>query len=208
MLNIEYENPIRGIQFELAYDSKQVEIFNPKMVSPNENVIISKQSIEDGKVKIVIFNSKGEEIKSDNQSYLKIPFEFISSENIVSNVMIENVLLAGIDGSLINQNIRTNSSDFKVVPNEFALHQNHPNPFNPNTTISFDLPEESFVNLTVYNLTGKKVLTLKSDNVSAGFHSLDWNGKDEFGNSVASGMYFYRLDTKSFQSTKKMLFLK
>ena len=116
MLNIEYESPIRGIQFELAYDSKQVEIFNPKMVSLNENVIISKQSIENGKVKIVIFNSTGEEIKSDNQSYLKIPFEFISSGNIVSNVMIENVLLAGIDGSLINQNIRTNSSDFKVVP--------------------------------------------------------------------------------------------
>ena len=208
MLNIEYESPIRGIQFELAYDSKQVEIFNPKMVSSNENVIISKQSIEDGKVKIVIFNSTGEEIKSDNQSYLKIPFEFISSENIGSNVMIENVLLAGIDGSLINQNIRTNSSDFKVVPKKFALHQNHPNPFNPNTTISFDLPEESFVNLAVYNLTGKKVLTLQSDDVPAGFHSLDWNGKDEFGNSVASGMYFYRLDTKSFQSTKKMLFLK
>ncbi len=90
-----------------------------------------------------------------------------------------------------------------VMPEEFSLRQNHPNPFNPATTISFTMPEESHVKLEIFNITGQKVETLVNGTVSAGVHSVIWDGTD-----VASGIYFYRIETDEFIETKKMVLLK
>ncbi|MGE5314942.1 MAG: FlgD immunoglobulin-like domain containing protein [Acidobacteriota bacterium] len=96
----------------------------------------------------------------------------------------------------------------RMMPSEFALDQNYPNPFNPTTTIKYQLTEDSKVNLTIYNLQGQVVRTLVNDNVAAGFQSVTWNGKNDRGQSVASGMYMYRIQAGSFVSVKKMLMLK
>jgi flagellar hook assembly protein FlgD len=95
-----------------------------------------------------------------------------------------------------------------MLPNEYALDQNYPNPFNPSTTIKYQLTQDSKVNLTIYNVQGQVVRTLVNDNVSAGFQSVSWNGKNEMGQTVASGMYMYRIQAGSFVSVKKMLMLK
>ena len=99
------------------------------------------------------------------------------------------------------------------LPTEFALSQNYPNPFNPTTTIKYDLPEQANVVLKIYNLLGQEVVTLTNSPQSAGYYAATWNGRNNFGLQVSSGVYFYRFEARSvsghtFASLKKMLFLK
>ena len=94
------------------------------------------------------------------------------------------------------------------VPLAFSLKQNYPNPFNPSTTIQYSIPKTEQVDLTIYTITGEKVKTLVSDKVEAGYHDVQWNGLNDHGISVASGVYIYRIKTKGFNKAMKMLFLK
>lgn len=89
------------------------------------------------------------------------------------------------------------------MPGAFSLDQNYPNPFNPRTTISFTIPDESYVTLSVYNIVGERVATLVSDVVTPGKHTATWSGK-----TFASGVYIYRLETNTFSDTKRMLLVK
>jgi hypothetical protein len=86
---------------------------------------------------------------------------------------------------------------------DFKLDQNHPNPFNPSTTIEFSLPRSSYVTLKVFSLLGEEVATLASQEFKAGRYTVDWNAS-----SAPSAVYFYRLTAGSFVDTKKMLLLK
>jgi len=94
------------------------------------------------------------------------------------------------------------------VPEEFSLYQNYPNPFNPSTTISYDLPVRSDVQLEVYNLMGQRVRTLVDATQSPGRHRVEWNGRDDAGNPVGSGVYFYKLKSGNQVTTKKMVLVK
>jgi hypothetical protein len=93
-------------------------------------------------------------------------------------------------------------------PKEFALDQNYPNPFNPSTKIRFSIPQESKVKLVVYDMTGAVVKTILNDALSAGNKETTWDGTNDRGAKVATGMYIYRLEAGSFTATKKMLMLK
>jgi len=86
--------------------------------------------------------------------------------------------------------------------------QNHPNPFNPSTTITFAVPEAGEVTLAIYNLRGQLIQTLHSGPIAAGQHSVVWNGTDFRGAKVASGVYVYKLQAKDFVATKKLVFTK
>jgi hypothetical protein len=94
------------------------------------------------------------------------------------------------------------------LPKQYELLQNYPNPFNPTTNIRYALPRESHVTLIIYNLLGQKVRVLVDNVRSAGSYEVSWDGRDEGGNSVGSGMYFYRLETGQAAIVKKMLMLK
>jgi subtilisin family serine protease len=85
---------------------------------------------------------------------------------------------------------------------------NYPNPFNPETVIAFSIPDDSYVRIEVFNIKGQKVKTLWDDFTATGHHNVVWNGKDDNGNSVGSGIYFYRLDSEGFTKTNKMLLIK
>ncbi|MFZ1683635.1 MAG: FlgD immunoglobulin-like domain containing protein, partial [Candidatus Zixiibacteriota bacterium] len=102
----------------------------------------------------------------------------------------------------------TDVGDKPELPDNFALAQNFPNPFNPTTSIEFTLPSRQQVSLEVYNTLGQRVRTLVSDFKSAGRHSVTWNGTDGAGRAVSSGVYFYRLSTESFTTSRKMLLIK
>ncbi len=103
----------------------------------------------------------------------------------------------------------TGSNDDTIIPITNKLHANFPNPFNPTTTISFDIAQtSSFVSLDIYNIKGQKVKTLLADNLEVGKHSITWNGKDDNNKSVSSGIYFYKMRTAQYTSTKKMILMK
>jgi hypothetical protein len=78
------------------------------------------------------------------------------------------------------------------IPDKFALSQNYPNPFNPETTFSYDLPEDSRVGIRIYSLLGAEMKTLENGQKSAGHYTLTWDGKDNLGRTVSSGIYFIR----------------
>ena len=90
----------------------------------------------------------------------------------------------------------------------FELYENYPNPFNPTTTISFNLPKNAPVNLEIFNLKGQKVRTLINSELKAGKHNIIWNGLDNDGKQVASGVYFYRLSNGEQILTHKMMLMK
>jgi hypothetical protein len=94
------------------------------------------------------------------------------------------------------------------VPLKFALHENYPNPFNPTTTLRFDLPEVSDITLTIYNMLGQKVRTFDYQNTSAGYHSVTWDATNDYGDPVGAGVYLYQLRADQFVKTRKMVLLK
>jgi predicted CXXCH cytochrome family protein len=94
------------------------------------------------------------------------------------------------------------------IPTEFALRQNHPNPFNPSTQIRYELPKAEHVKISIYNTLGMLVTTLVDQYESAGYHTAVWNGIDNSGNSVATGIYIYKMETGAFTSMKKMMLIK
>ena len=95
-----------------------------------------------------------------------------------------------------------------VIPNKFELYNNYPNPFNPTTTISFDLPEDTFAELTIYNIQGQRIRTLQSGIMRAGKHQIFFDGMDNNNRVLGTGIYFYQLITDHFFDNKKMMVIK
>ena len=96
----------------------------------------------------------------------------------------------------------------EIVPEQFALLTNMPNPFNPTTTIRFQIPMESEINLTVHDISGRVVTVLANGRYDSGLFSQVWNGKDSRGRDVSSGIYFARLTADDFSATRKMVLLR
>jgi hypothetical protein len=94
------------------------------------------------------------------------------------------------------------------IPMKYELSQNYPNPFNPTTEIKFVIPQNQDVSLVVYNVLGEKVITLVDGNMSVGENTVIWNGTNDIGRKVASGVFFYRLTTENFTKVRKMVLLK
>lgn len=100
------------------------------------------------------------------------------------------------------------NSDPGLIPVITALDTNFPNPFNPETTIRYATKEAGLVRVSVYNLKGQLIRSLVNESKAAGFHRVIWNGRDDRGAAVASGIYFYRMDAKNYSATKKMMLMK
>ena len=130
--------------------------------------------------------------------------------------------VTGSNGVAVTQEVDYMYVDFPVGigdphdkgrPARYSLHFNRPNPFGASTILPFDLPERSTVHFVIYNIKGQRVRTLIDGSVPAGFHSVAWDGLDNSGHVVASGVYFYRLKTlspgsKGFTSTRKMVLMR
>ena len=120
---------------------------------------------------------------------------------LVAPVDFETISVTGIGDE--------ETTDGITIPKAFALNQNYPNPFNPSTVISYQLAERAQVSIKIHNVRGQVVRELVNGVKAAGTYSVQWNGRDEFGQKVSSGIYLYVLETdKGFRSTRKMVVLK
>ena len=96
----------------------------------------------------------------------------------------------------------------QLIPAQYALHQNYPNPFNPITSLRYDLPENSMVTITIYDMLGREVRTIMNEVQDAGYKSIIWNATNDYGQTVSAGIYLYQIKTERFVQTKKMILLK
>ena len=152
---------------------------------------------------------------SNNNNYKLLAYDATGNSSInsidlmmpVKSILdVNNIVLASKDGQKIKTILEKNSYQVEAIalPNVPNIQSLYPNPFNPLLTISYSIPFETTVSITVYNMLGKKILTLVNDAYTlSGFHSVNWNASD-----YPSGMYFVKIQTPSIINTKKALLLK
>ena len=151
----------------------------------------------DDRVVILLYSLEGHRIPSGATTLCRI--------NGITDWKFSRVQLGSSDGDLVTVALHGQGN---ALPNTFALEQNYPNPFNPETQIEFSLPQSGRVELTIYNVLGRRVKDLVSGEKPAGTHTVVWDGTDADGRSVASGVYFYRLQAGSETLSRKMMLLK
>ncbi len=113
------------------------------------------------------------------------------------DLTVEKLNVTSVDGTVDSS-----------IPVTYELGANYPNPFNPSTNITFAMPEDGNVKITIFNMLGQKIKTLLNENRVAGQYEVTWNGTDQSGDIVGSGMYFYQMRTQNVVLTRKMILLK
>ena len=191
-------------EFSLGYNADWLEA---KTVTPSEltSGFMLEQKISDSQIKIAL---AGANPVTGSGTFVGITFKVSDKAKIGDRAEIKLQNLRLNESDLMEPNLAYVVSVSAQVPKEFSLSQNHPNPFNPATTIQYSLPVRSQVVLDVYNLLGQKVTTLVDEVKEAGIHQVIWNGKDNKGNTVTSGVYFYRIKADNFSEVKKMVLMK
>jgi hypothetical protein len=190
-VTVELPEGTLAFDLQIRHDPHRIELFEP----PGEATIRLQRYDEGGDIYELVSTVEGE-------SHLRIPMSLRGKRG-----QIEVSFRAfGSNGEILVQSTRRLT--IENIPEQFALHQNYPNPFNPTTIIEYDLPKDAYVYLVIYDILGRKIRTLVSGMQLAGYAEVRWNGTDDWGNKVGSGIYFYRIETGTFSKTHKMVFLK
>jgi PKD repeat protein len=126
----------------------------------------------------------------------------VYSTDGIDTIMSEDIWHITMDASALL------SLESDVLPQQFALHQNYPNPFNPSTFIPYNLPQSSFTSISIFDLKGNKINTILNQQISAGFHSVIWDARNDLGKKVSAGVYIYTIQAGEFRQVRKMVLLK
>jgi len=172
-------------QLHLEYDPAIVQLVKVDKGNASRNL----QSIENSFGGNLYLGMYGTETIQSPESYAKIVFKILepSADRIALDVSFFQTNNEQAQKGSVTLDLNL------AVPNSFALLQNFPNPFNPSTTISYQLPEAGHVKLVIYNLVGQEIVTLEEQEKQAGYHQIEWNGLDQAGVEVVSGVYFCHL---------------
>ncbi len=208
--DIVYGQNYLGDPTMVIYTKQPEETLIDSYISSDTVVIaVTADGVPASGVKVIITDSItviAESITDENgQSTIVYPFNPTKAYNIT--VSGTNMLRAGARfvGSIVTA-VDDDVED--MLPSTFSLSQNYPNPFNPTTTISFSLPYSNIVQIDLFNSLGQHVTTLTNREYSVGTHSVFWDGTNNGGEQVGSGIYYYRLKSDKFVETRKMVLLK
>jgi len=216
-LNVKGEFPddIAGVQMQIDYDPSVFEFERPELSSEAGSFTLAYNDDKSGRMQVLLYNYKPWEadglIPSGISDVLHLPAmvkkDLASNDN--SKVKITQAYLSNSKaGSIATEELTP------LIPDKFSLMQNRPNPFNPTTTIDFHLGSNAGssgmqkVKLDVFNILGQQVRVLVDDYMEPGPHTVVWDGANQSGEAVATGVYLYRLQVDKEHKTKKMLLLK
>ncbi|MBF90001.1 MAG: hypothetical protein CMG75_10215 [Candidatus Marinimicrobia bacterium] len=225
-LNLFENEPSRGFQFTIAQESMGALDYQwSKTTGKSKDWDVWDFKNPDGSVALLGADLEGKQTNSGNNDIFldvmykivkkpptKISFYLRSDKALIlSDVDGENLLCSypSIDMPAIFE-VNWLSSQIKKskFPDRFILYPNYPNPFNPSTTISFDLPYDSDVRVFIYDIIGRNIAVLIENKMIAGKHSIQWNGLTKLGESVPSGIYYVVINAGKFSQTNKMTFLR
>lgn len=158
---------------------------------------------------IFIGGDSGVVLSRDNgNTWIRKNEGFVNGVNtVITKMYFSNNYLFASNGSNLYRRLYTEAINVKKISteisNQYRLNQNYPNPFNPSTTIRYQIPKEQFVNLNVFDITGKELETLVNERQSPGTYEVSWNAE-----KYSSGVYFYKIESEGYTDTKRMLLVK
>ena len=204
--NVDNSIPIRGVELRLILKDSGAAIDKINMLMKRAETMNVFVSTKDHEVRVVAYNLSNIEIQPGNGSLFRLP-------SITSLEMIDSteVVFALQSNSSVSSDVVKVTAPANAYPVTFRLSQNYPNPFNGSTTIEYDIPDGTLPTKTViqvFNVLGQRIKTLVSEEHDPGRYSVRWDGTDQNGQLVSSGVYFYRLISKSHVGSRKMLYVK
>jgi len=167
-------------------------------VTTEQNIYLSKNDQNTGQMLVEWADLSQEGMQT-------VTFDAQSLDRDNSNITI-GYTIYGANQEIISRGMQ--NIEIIAIPEEYALHNNYPNPFNPVTTMLYDLPETGHTRLIIYDLMGRQVQTLVDQPMAAGYYRIQWDGRNTMGQMVSGGIYFYQIQTNGFIRTRKMLLLK
>ena len=210
-LTIESKVDIYGIQFDIKYNPKELNLSESGIISNVSGIKVYSRVKEQGIARVLMFSMSADKLLDVNTAniadILDIDFQPADMFTGTSKVELIDVILAGKGG----EEVSVSSAIFDVefyTPHQTSLEKNYPNPFNPSTTIDYQLSVSGMVTIIVYDLKGKEIKTLVNEVQVADYHNVVWNGHNENGQSVASGRYILKMTAPGYAETITMTLLK
>ena len=215
-----FDVDVAAVQLEIKYDPEKITLSEPALTPRTEGLTIyssSNQGIQKigslRSLQVGILDLSGEHYISAGTGAL-VNLRIKGSD--LSSLEITKAICASRDAREIPVQIVSEmkkseediTAEKSAIPQEFSLSQNYPNPFNPETEIKYALSQDCDVKLIIYNILGEKVKLLVDEHQTAGHKTIHWNGRDEKGKEIASGIYFYKILAGDFSQSRKMVLVK
>ncbi len=194
---------IAGVQLEFKFD--ELRAATPVVLAtPRSEKLEMFSVVVDGILRVGLIDLAGKEsIAAGSGPILTL----LLDQNGLQSFEFERAVVCDRSGVELNVTF-SKATENSALPQNYSLEQNYPNPFNPSTTISYALPHSSLVQLDIYNVLGQSVRRLVNGFEPAGYRSVEWDGRDDAGHSVPSGVYFYKITSANFTESRKMLMIK
>ncbi|MCD4818309.1 MAG: FG-GAP-like repeat-containing protein [Candidatus Cloacimonetes bacterium] len=200
---------IYSLEASISYDFEFVQFISSEYSDILDNFIIAENVTNNSDIN---FSGTGFYPINEDGNLFFLNF-LVSEEFIIDSTKVsldilrwnENDILFNSSEAILYNSVSANENSIPLVT---KLGSNYPNPFNPTTKIDFQLAQEGKVAISIYNIKGQKVRYLIDENFKKGHHSIIWNGKDNFGKFVSSGVYMYKMNCQKYEKIRKMLLLK
>lgn len=199
------EREVNSFDLTLNYDNRCLQFIQVNKTDMVQNFQIFTNNSEDGTLRVGGF---GVEPLTESGTYLELVFEAIGNKGDASQVEFISYRINAEEEQYAIATVVIASGSLTQAPEDFVLHNNYPNPFNPHTQIKFELPQPGYVSLKIYNMLGQEIKTLVNQTMDAGYHQVAWNGQNASGHVMPSGFYIYRLQADNFVDSKKMFLMK
>ncbi len=210
--------PVKGFQFTLTDDPDYLTEASVSGVGRAADFLVQANEVN-GQTMVLGVDTQGDEIGTGSGAVVEVTFQVSSSAPVGTTIQLSfvDLVVATGGGLAVPANGTSGVVDLVVgvdqeataLPSTFDLKQNYPNPFNPTTTIGFDVPENSQIQVSIYNVLGQELRSLVNRYYTAGRYRVVWDATDNSGNKVVSGVYFYRMTSDNgYSKTRKLVLLK
>jgi sugar lactone lactonase YvrE len=198
---------IGGAEFTFDFDPELMDLGDPVLTGHGTDMTVQSAN-RDGRMHVLIYSATGARVPAGQGVILLVPVTLID-DSAVPTVTLVNVLLAGPQALPLPVNLENAAVRVLTIPDAYSLGGNAPNPFNPSTSISYDVPEQAHMTLIIYNVLGQEVIRLVDEVQQAGRYTGTWHGRNAKGALVSSGVYVYRLTSSTgYNEAKRMTLLK
>lgn len=206
VLSVEDAGAVSGFGLSLDYDRATAELI--EIVPVSASMFGADQPLlqAESESRLIVAHVSSETRTGERLDLAVARFRMLDPTASTS-VVLSDVALSG-PGGMTRSVPDASLAHLRQIPNDFALNQNFPNPFNPETQIAFQMPEAGNLSLIIYNTLGQQVRVLEQGPMEAGFHRVVWDGRNEIGRQVSSGIYLLRMHSGQFNTVRKMLLLK